>query len=157
MKTPCSPEISCVPFQSQCCGAKTKFKKIDDSVYKPWYDRMHERIQNNLEYAKRISKIRSKTVEPVLGTLINFTSMRRVNTRGMKAANKHVLMGALTYNLKKLLKFSRLKPKTNAAEMAQSLREAVFSCLKTFPGLQTLDLWTADFQPPQTSLNQRPT
>ena len=31
--------------------------------------------------------------------------MKRVNTRGIKQANKHVLMAALTYNLKKYLTF----------------------------------------------------
>jgi len=34
----------------------------------------------------------------------NFTNMRRVNTRGLASANKHVLMAALTYNLKKYMK-----------------------------------------------------
>ena len=29
-------------------------------------------------------KVRSKTVEPVIGTLVNFTNMKRVNTRGIK-------------------------------------------------------------------------
>ena len=47
----------------------------------------------------------SKTVEPVIGTLVNFTNMKRVNTRGIKNANKHVLMASLTYNLKKYLRF----------------------------------------------------
>ena len=41
----------------------------------------------------------------VLGTLINFLNMKRVNTRGMDLANKHVLMAALSYNLKKYLKY----------------------------------------------------
>ena len=71
---------------------------------------MHEKLSKNPTYAKKISRIRSRTVEPVLGTLINFTNMRRVNTRGMAGANKHVLMAALTYNLKKLMKFNRKSP-----------------------------------------------
>jgi hypothetical protein len=66
---------------------------------------MHTKLQANPSYSKRISKIRSKTVEPVLGTLINFLNMRKINSRGMEQANKHVLMAALTYNLKKYLKF----------------------------------------------------
>jgi hypothetical protein len=55
-------------------------------------------------------KVRSKTVEPVIGTLVNFTNMKRVNTRGIKNANKHVLMASLTYNLKKYLRFIIKKP-----------------------------------------------
>ena len=57
-----------------------------------------------------MSRIRSKTVEPVIGTLVNFTNMKRVNTRGIKNANKHVLMASLTYNLKKYLRFTIRKP-----------------------------------------------
>ena len=57
-----------------------------------------------------MSRIRSKTVEPVIGTLVNFTNMKRVNTRGIKNANKHVLMASLTYNFKKYLRFVVKKP-----------------------------------------------
>ena len=91
-----------------CAGEKTKFKKIDDSIDKPYYDRMHERMQS--EYAKTMARIRSKTVEPVLGTLLNFMGMRRMYSRGIKQANKHVLMASVCYNLKKYLKFIRLNP-----------------------------------------------
>jgi hypothetical protein len=61
------------------------------------------------QYARKISKIRSSTVEPVLGTLINYLNMKRVNTRGINKANKHVLMAALCYNLKKYMKFKSTK------------------------------------------------
>lgn len=110
-KTYRSSETACknCPLREQCCGAATKFKKIDDSIDKPYYDRMHEKLTRNPAYTKRISKIRSRTVEPVLGTLLNYLNMKRLNSRGMKSANKHVLLSALTYNLKKLIKFSRPK------------------------------------------------
>jgi hypothetical protein len=84
---------------------------------------MHQKLKNKAAYAKRISKIRSRTVEPVLGTLINFLNMRRVNTRGMAQANKHVLMVAITYNLKKLMNFNRLKAKSNAIAMQQTAQQ----------------------------------
>lgn len=74
---------------------------------KPYYDRMHQRLQSS--YAKRMKKLRSSTAEPVLGTLVNFLSMRRVNTRGLKSANKCMLMAAVAYNLKKLLRFTAPK------------------------------------------------
>lgn len=45
-------------------------------------------------------KKRGSTVEPVLGTMLNFLNLKRVNTRGIQQANKHVMMAALTYNLK---------------------------------------------------------
>lgn len=112
-KTYRSSETDCknCPLRKSCAGEKTKFKKIDDTVDKPYYDRMHERMQT--DYAKTMVRIRSKTVEPVLGTLLNFMGMRRVNTRGIKQANKHVLMASLCYNLKKYLKFIRLNPVEN--------------------------------------------
>ncbi|RPD43375.1 transposase, partial [Paracnuella aquatica] len=77
------------PLRSSCIG-KSDFKKIDDSVDKPYYDRMHRRLQS--EKAKVMKKVRQSTVEPVLGTLINFGGMRRVNTRGIAGATKCMLM-----------------------------------------------------------------
>jgi hypothetical protein len=87
---------------------------------------MHKKMQT--PYAKKLSRIRSCTVEPVLGTLINFLNMKRVNTRGIHLANKHVLMAALTYNLKKYLKFTAKKSMIKTQELyAKSLTE-----VKTF-------------------------
>ena len=94
-----SKEEACkgCPLKEQCCGKKTKYKKLDDSIHKEYYDRMHKKLTENKAYAKRLFRIRSSTVEPVLGTLINYLNMRRVNTRGIEMANKHVLMAALVY------------------------------------------------------------
>ena len=131
-KTYRSSETDCknCPLRIQCCGESTKFKKIDDSVDKPYYDRMHQKLTSNPQYTKKLIRIRSKTVEPVLGTLINYLNMKRVNTRGMNNANKHVMMAALTYNLKKYLKFIRKNPKSLALSQSQKV-EATFSFLKT--------------------------
>jgi hypothetical protein len=55
--------------------------------------------------------------------------MRRVNTRGIEQANKHMLMAALTYNLKKYLNFIRKKNiLSSSAEQkpAKGLRKAYF-------------------------------
>jgi hypothetical protein len=46
--------------------------------------------------------------------------MKRVNTRRMAGANKHVLMASLCYNLKKYLNFSRKT--SHAALMAMQNR-----------------------------------
>lgn len=107
-----SSESDCknCPLRAQCCGKSTKFKKIDNSIHKEHYDRMHQKLTQNPIYAKKMSRVRSKTVEPVIGTLVNFTNLKRVNTRGIKNANKHVLMASLTYNLKKYLRFVVKKP-----------------------------------------------
>ena len=105
MKVYRSSETVCknCPLRKSCIGEKTKFKKIDNSIFKPHYDKMHAKLQTM--HAKRILKKRSSTVEPVLGTMINFLNLKRTNARGIKQAMKHVLMSALVYNLKKYINF----------------------------------------------------
>ena len=107
-KTYRSSETVCktCPLKSTCIG-KSNFKKLDESIDKPLYDEMHKRLQT--KKAKRLKKQRSSTVEPVLGTLINFTGMRRVWTRGIKNANKFMIGAATAYNLKKWLKYNAKK------------------------------------------------
>ncbi|MDX6182561.1 IS1182 family transposase, partial [Flavobacterium sp. Fl-77] len=68
-----------------------------------------------------------------------FTNMKRVNTRGIKQANKHVLMAALTYNLKKYLKFITKKTKTKTGVVSEiptkvttSLKTAFYDLKNTF-------------------------
>ena len=114
------------PLRSICIG-KSDFKKLDDSIHKPLYDRMHQKLTDNKAYHRRLVKRRSATVEPVLGTLINHHSMRRLNSRGMAAANKHVLMAALSYNLKKYLNFSRKKVMPLAAALTGNVGKGLLS------------------------------
>ncbi|MDR1761950.1 MAG: transposase [Bacteroidales bacterium] len=94
--------------RTRCCGEKTKFKRIERSEHHALYMQMHNKLAENERYAQRMRRLRRSTVEPVLGTLINFLGMKKVNTRGIAQAEKYVLMAVLCYNLKKLLKF---KPK----------------------------------------------
>jgi Transposase DDE domain len=68
---------------------------------------------------------RSSTVEPVWGTLINFMGMKRMNARGLAAANKVLILASACYNLKKWLRF--ISPKSNIKTMAileKNVREA---------------------------------
>ena len=90
------------PLRKTCIG-KSNFKKIEDTVDKYLYDEMHQRLQS--PKARKMKTLRQATVEPVIGTLINFLGMRRVNTRGIKLANKCLLVAATCYNLKRLLKW----------------------------------------------------
>ena len=106
------------PLRSTCIG-KSFEKSIRDTADKPYYDRMHERLKT--PYARKMKKLRQSTVEPVLGTLINFLAMKRVNTRGIKLANKCMIMAAVAYNLKKMIKFSSKRP---LAVMASLKKEA---------------------------------
>lgn len=98
------------------CIGKSNTKKITDIANKAYYDQMHEKMQT--KYAKKLSKIRKSTVEPVLGTLINYLNMRKVNSRGIRQASKHVLMAARCYNLKKYMKYVQRKIKTIAMEQS---------------------------------------
>jgi len=122
------------PLRSVCIG-KSDFKKIDDSVDKPLYDRMHARMQTmNRE---KIRRLRSSTVEPVLGTLVNYLAMRRVNTRGIKQASKCILMSAIAYNLKKLLKWESRKIKVAAMAKMKKLKNGLQSlCFIIFRSLR---------------------
>lgn len=122
------------PLRSVCIG-KSDFKKIDDSVDKPLYDRMHARMQTmNRE---KIRRLRSSTVEPVLGTLVNYLAMRRVNTRGIKQASKCILMSAIAYNLKKLLKWESRKIKVVAMAKMKELKNDLQSlCFIIFCSLR---------------------
>jgi hypothetical protein len=58
----------------------------------------------------------------VLGTLVNYLALRRVNTRGIKQASKCMLMSAVAYNLKKLLKWESRKVKSMAQAKMKELK-----------------------------------
>jgi len=49
-------------------------------------------------------KLRHSTIERVFGNLINYYGLRKIPTIGMSGAHKCMLMSAVAYNLKKLLK-----------------------------------------------------
>ena len=55
---------------------------------------------------------RQSTVDPVLGTLINFMGLRRIWTRGLRNANKFMQGAAIACNLKKWLSYKEQKRKT---------------------------------------------
>jgi IS5 family transposase len=119
------------PHKSECCGEKTKFKKIERSEHYDLYRQNHEKRTQNARKTKRMMRLRSGTVEPVLGTLVNFGGMKRLNAHGIAQAEKHVLMASLCYNLKKLLKFTPQKPKSVAvsAQKPEGLAQIHFFCL----------------------------
>lgn len=112
------------PLKTTCIG-KSNEKKIDETIDKPLYDKMHQRLQT--AKAKRLKKLRSSTVEPVIGTLVGYLAMKRVNTRGIQQANKCMLMAAVAYNLKKLMKFTRRKVRTDEKELQQRLQNTFSS------------------------------
>jgi transposase len=126
-----SKDCSDCPLRSQCIG-KSAIKKITITMDKPLYDQMQARMET--PKGERMMKLRQSTVEPVLGTLINYLGMKRVNVIGIKQAGKCMLMAALAYNLKKLLKFSAPKAQIMIKAMGkwQKALKTVFLSLWVF-------------------------
>lgn len=89
------------PLKSSCANA-VGYKALEDSVHKSLYHQMDQRMKTDL--GRKMRRLRSSTVEPVLGTLVNFTAMDKVFTKGIALANKCMIMAAIAYNLKKLIK-----------------------------------------------------
>ena len=116
------------PLRKSCISDKAKTKKVQHSIYKAELERAKARQQT--VKARVMKRKRSSTVEPVWGTLINFTGMKRLNARGIKAANKMLLLAATVYNLKKWLRYTA--PKTAIKEMAmlQTKSKEVYSRIK---------------------------
>ncbi len=120
------------PLKNKCIG-KSSFKTISVTVEKELFERMHARLQT--PKARQMKKLRSSTVEPVLGTLVNFLGMRRVNTKGIRQADKCMLMSAVAYNLKKLMKWESKKRQsaTNTVfNEAQAIILGLISAIKHF-------------------------
>lgn len=118
------------PLRKTCISDKAKTKKVQHSIYKAELERAKARQQT--VKAKVMKRKRSSTVEPVWGTLINFTGMKRLNARGIKAANKMLLLAATVYNLKKWLKFTA--PKTNIKVMVLTKTGESFVRIKNMLG-----------------------
>lgn len=92
----CPLKSSCVP-NSQC-------RQIIRTAYDPFYRRALERQQSRR--GQRMKRLRHQTVEPVLGSLVEYYGLRKVNVRGKSGAHKVMLMAAIAFNLKKYMKFT---------------------------------------------------
>lgn len=114
-------DCSACSIKNKCIG-KSLFKTMAVTVDKELFEKMEHRLQTSK--ARRLKKLRSSTVEPVLGTLVNFLGMRRVYTKGIKLADKCMFMAAMAYNLKKLLKWEDKKRRTDAKALKQTLQAA---------------------------------
>lgn len=96
------------PFKETCIGDKREVA-LTETLDKPYYDQMHLRMQTR--QAKRAKLIRQSTVEPVIGSLVGYYGIKKINSKGIDQANKCLTMAASAYNLKKLLKYLRNKEK----------------------------------------------
>ncbi len=116
------------PLRKTCISDKAKTKKVQHSIYKAELERAKARQQT--VKAKIMKRKRSSTVEPVWGTLINFTGMKRLNARGIKAANKMLLLAATVYNLKKWLRFTAPKSNIKIIALLKAKAARAFAALK---------------------------
>ncbi|HEY8660077.1 MAG TPA: transposase [Hanamia sp.] len=118
-----SKDCAACALKSQYIG-KSSFKTIAVTVDKELFEKKHNRLQTPM--AKRMKNLRSSTVEPVLGTLVNFLAMRRVYTKGVSLADKCMTMAAIAYNLKKLMKWQSKKVQADIKELRLSLQSLLF-------------------------------
>lgn len=100
----------------QCLGRTAQEKKFSVTYYRDQYERNNQRV--NSAQGRYMKGKRQSTVEPVFGTLTQFMGLRKVNTIGLKQANKCMHLSAMAYNLKKYLKFTQKRAKSGAGMIA---------------------------------------
>ncbi|MDO6471754.1 IS1182 family transposase [Maribacter sp. 1_MG-2023] len=93
------------PMRSSCLGKSAQEKKFSVTYYRAEYQRNIVRV--NSKQGRYMKGKRQSTVEPVFGTLTQFMGMRKINTIGIKQANKVMHLSAIAYNMKKYLKFDQ--------------------------------------------------
>ena len=106
----------------ESCIGKSHEKKVEITYYKEEYERVIARLKSR--YGRQMKSLRQATVEPVLGTLINFLGLRKINTRGIRQAHKVMLLAATAYNLKKLLNFKPKERQTAVMALTRSITTA---------------------------------
>lgn len=106
------------PIALQCLGKSAKEKKFSVTYYREEYERNNKRV--NSKRGRYMKAKRQSTVEPVFGTLTQFMGLRKVNTIGIAQANKVMHLSAMAYNLKKYLKFTQKRAKSEARILALS-------------------------------------
>jgi transposase len=106
------------PIKAKCLG-KSSEKRIRITIWVDQYERNNERVRSR--FGRQMKNKRQSTVEPVWGTLTQFMGLRKINTIGIKQANKVMHLAATAYNLKKLLKFITTKVETGVGVMTPGL------------------------------------
>ena len=104
-------------------GAKRK--QLTRTIYDAPYRRAWQRQQSRR--GQRMRRVRQGTVEPVFGNLIHHYGLRRMNVRGQAGAHKTMLLTAVAYNLKKLLKYRPQQHVSVAMALPRPLLAANFA------------------------------
>ncbi|WP_209319874.1 transposase [Ancylomarina longa] len=111
-------------------------KKIGITLYVDVYERNNKRVRSKL--GRYMKGKRQSTAEPVFGTLTQFMGLRKINTIGIRQANKVMHMSVCAYNLKKLLKFVSKNTETmvNEAIVCFSTAMNSFGSFNSFLSVQ---------------------
>jgi hypothetical protein len=96
-----SRECRLCPFKPSC-APNVKKRQLIRIAYDAHYRRALARQRSRP--GRHMRGVRQRTVEPVFGSLLQHYGLRRVNTKGRSSAHKMMLLTALAFNLKKLLK-----------------------------------------------------
>ena len=116
----CSDCQQC-PLKSTCVpGAKRK--QLTRTLYDAPYRRVWQRQQSRR--GQRMRRVRPNTVEPVFGHLIHHYGLRRMNVRSRARVHKTMLLTAVAYNLKKLLKYRPTRQLSLAVALPRPLLAA---------------------------------
>lgn len=114
------------PFKADCVPS-ADHKQLVRSAFDAAYRRAWHRQRS--PQGQRMRRVRQRRVEPVFGNLLQHYGLRRVGTRGKTAAHKAMLLSAIAYNLKKLLKH---QPK-RVVSLALALQPALLGlCKRSF-------------------------
>jgi len=131
------------PIKTACIG-KSYEKRIAITYYKEEYERAIDRSKTRL--GKKMKSLRQSTVEPVFGTLMEYLGMRKMNTIGIRQANKNMLMAAVAYNLKKYLNFDRNSAANRVKEVKNLCIEILQSIWRIFGSFKRLNILKVNSQ-----------
>jgi hypothetical protein len=125
--------IDC-PIRTSCLGKSAQEKKFTVTYYREEYQRNIARVNSN--QGRYLKRKRQSTVEPVFGTLTQFMGLNKVNTIGIKQANKCMQLSAIAYNLKKYMKFIEKRTKSGAGALVLyfSLKNTFYKAIKSLLG-----------------------
>ena len=110
----CPLKPACVP------GAKRK--QLTRTRYAAPYRRAWQRQQRRR--GQRMRRVWQSTVEPVFKNLLHHYGLRRMNVRGLAGAHETMLLAAVAYNLKKLLKYRPKRQVSLAVALTRPLLAA---------------------------------
>jgi predicted Zn-dependent protease len=105
-------------------------QKKQHSIYKAELERAKARQQTIK--AKVMKRKRTSTVESALGggTLINFTGMKRLNARGLKAGKQNAAAGSHNIQSEEVVEIYRTKSKYQNNDNAANKSRGMFCAIK---------------------------